>query len=186
MTHLRDTEFVDLLDGTLPPVRMAHLRTCESCRAAAGATRDALAAAAADEAGEPSPLFWEQFGRRVNRAIDAPPASPGWMTAPRLAFVTLATVTILLLAVTLMTSRVPTNRAQPAPAAAAAEPLDNLDADTDWAIVRAAADGLNLDDAQEAGLAAKPGTADRIALELTDAERAELIRLVQAESKSGA
>ena len=56
----------------------------------------------------------------------------------------------------------------------------------DWAVVRAAAEGLNLDEAQSEGLVARPGTADRMALELTPAERAELIRLLQTEFKSGA
>ncbi len=188
MTHLRDAEFVDLLDGTLSPLRMAHLRTCESCRATAAETRDALAmATSADRSDDPSPLFWEHFGRRVNEAIDAPPAAAGWLTAPRLAFGTLAMVAVVLLAVTLFTSRGPGNRVQTAPPTVSTTPeVDNLDADADWAIVRAAADDLDLDDAQAAGLAARPGTADRLALELTEAERAELIRLVQAEFKSGA
>jgi hypothetical protein len=186
MTHLRDTEFVDLLDGTLPPVRMAHLQMCEPCRATAAETRDALAQAAfADHAANPSPLFWEHFGRRVNEAIDAPAAAGRWLTAPRFALATLATVAIVLLAMTLMTSRTPVPPAQ-VPATGANVALDNLDADADWAIVRAAADDLDLDEAQEAGLAVRPGTADRVALDLTEAERAELIRLVQAEFKSGA
>ena len=188
MTHLRDAEFVDLLDGTLPPVRLAHLRGCEACQATAADTQIALATAATgDRAGDPSPLFWEQFGRRVNQAIDATPASAGWFTAPRLAFAALAMVTIALLAVTLVTSRTTSRQPNTVPATAAVvQELDNLDADADWAIVRAAADGLDLDDAQDAGLVARPGTADRLAMELTDAERAELIRLVQAEFKSGA
>jgi hypothetical protein len=64
--------------------------------------------------------------------------------------------------------------------------LDDLDADPDWAIVRAAADGLDVEDAQAEGLTAKPGTVDRIAMELTEAERAELLRLIQSEIKTGA
>ena len=188
MTHLRDHEFVDWVDGTLPPARVAHLRSCDACRTTAAAAREALAvASAADHAGDPSPLFWEQFGRRVNEAIDATPVTSRWFTAPRFALAALAMVTIVLLGVTLVTSRNATTHAPLAPAATAeAGDIDNLDADTDWAVVRAAADDLDLDDAQAAGLAARPGTADRMALELTAAERAELLRLVQAEFKSGA
>ena len=185
MTHLRDTEFVDLLDGTLPPLRLAHLQGCEACRKMADETRASLATvASAAHVAEPSPLFWEHFTRRVNDAIDAPPPAQGWFSRPRFALAMLATLTVILLTITLVTSRIPSNPARVA--VADVEETDNLDADADWAIVRAAADDLELDDAQAAGLGARPGTADKMALELTAAERAELIRLVQAEFKSGA
>ena len=188
MTHLRDAEFVDVIDGTLPPVRLAHLRSCDTCRTTADELRHTLATASSDRpAAEPSPLFWEHFGRSVNRSIDAPPQGFRWWSAPRLAFGALAMVTVLLLALTVITSRNtrPTPPAPPA-AAASAQEADDLDADMDWAVVRAAADDLNLDEAQAEGLVARPGTADRMALELTHAERAELIRLLQTEFKSGA
>jgi len=188
MTHLRDAEFVDLIDGTLPPVRLAHLRSCDACRTTADELRHTLTTAASDPlAAEPSPLFWEQFGRRVNESIDAPPDRVRWWSAPRLAFGSLATVTILLLALTVITSRntTPTPPAPPS-TAATTQAADDLDADMDWAVVRAAAGDLNLDEAQAEGLVARPGTADRLALELTHAERAELIRLLQTEFKSGA
>ena len=188
MTHLRDAEFVDLLDGTLPPMRLAHLRSCDACRTTADDLRHTLAATSSDPlAAEPSPVFWEHFGGRVNRAIDAPPDSVWWWSAPRLAFGALATITALLLALTVITSRNTTPTAQADFSAAAnAQEADDLDADGDWAVVRAAADDLNLDEAQAEGLVARPGTADRMALELTQAERAELIRLLQTEFKSGA
>ena len=190
MTHLRETEFVDLLDGTLPPARAAHLRSCDACRVKGDEMRATVASLAHDPPGEPSPLFWEHFGAGVNRRIDQPLPAGRWWTAPRLALGALATVTLVLLTIMVLSTGGTRVTPDTAPAAASAAParpeIDDLDADADWAIVRAAADDLDLDDAQAAGLAARPGTADRLAMELTDAERAELIRLLQAEFKSGA
>ena len=189
MTHLQQTEFVDLLDGTLHATRVAHVQECPECRATAGRMQATLTRVASDPAEGPSPLFWERFAARVNERIDQPAPLAGWFTGPRVAFGAIAVVVVLLLIFTLLATPrggLAPSPAAPAEVAAAPEPIDDLDADPDWAIVRAAADDLNLDDAQAAGLAARPGTADRVAMELTAAERAELVRLLQAEFKSGA
>ena len=53
--------------------------------------------------------------------------------------------------------------------------------------MRAAAEDLDAAAAEAAGLAAGPGAVERVAAQLTDAERAELIRLIEDELKrSGA
>jgi hypothetical protein len=67
---------------------------------------------------------------------------------------------------------------------AAAADLDwNIDDDEEWALVRVVADDLQWDDAQEAGLHARPGSAERVALEMSADERQELARLIQFEMK---
>ena len=53
--------------------------------------------------------------------------------------------------------------------------------------MRSAAEDIDWEDARAAGLQAQPGAADRMALELTEAERIELMRIVEREMKrSGA
>lgn len=66
-------EFVDLLDGTLPPPRRQHVEGCATCRATAGEMREALALAVADEVPEPSTLFWSSINARVRAEIEARP-----------------------------------------------------------------------------------------------------------------
>jgi hypothetical protein len=74
----------------------------------------------------------------------------------------------------------------PRTAAAAAElpaTADDVEADGAWAVVRTAADDLAWDEVTAAGITAHPGSAERVALELTAAERAELARLLESEMK---
>lgn len=193
MTHLRDTELVDLLDGTLHATRAAHVDACVACRSRADALRETVARIEAVPAQQPSPLFWEHFSAKVNERIDAAPDEGRWFVLPRLAFVALGTLAVILVGFNLLTApNVGAPSRSPAPVAAVADApipatgLDDLEADVDWAVVRAAADDLDVEDAKAAGLATRPGTVDRMAMELSDAERAELIRLVESEMKSGA
>ena len=142
-----------------------------------------------DEVPEPSPLFWQHFATRVNERIDAAPAERQWFLVPRFAFVALTVLAIVLVSFNVLR---PQRADPPAPVPVVADgpaapvPADDLDADDDWAVVRAAAEDLDLEDAQAQGLVPAPGTAERMALDLTDAERAELLRLLQAEMKIGA
>jgi hypothetical protein len=59
----------------------------------------------------------------------------------------------------------------------------NADADPAWAVVRTVADEVRWSESVEVGLAARPDVADRVADTLTSDERAELVRLLQAEIK---
>jgi hypothetical protein len=146
----------------------------------------------ADPVPEPSPLFWDQFARQVNARIDAGPAPAApWFAVTRLVYGAFALVVVALVAVTVWRE---TDGLAPVPAPAAVgevaefqpRAFEDLDEDADWAIVRAVADDLDLDEARGEGLGPRPGMADRMALELSDEERAELIRLVQEEIKAGA
>lgn len=189
MTHLHDTEFADLLDGTLPAARVAHLESCDACRTQADAARTALSAVVSNPVDEPSPLYWDGFAARVGERIDAPASGGRWFGLPRLAFVGAAALAAVLLAVNLVAPpRVmePAESGAPVPVATDVSFYDDLDADQEWAVVRAAADGLDIEAAEAEGLTARPGSADRLAMELTAAERAELIRILQEEIKTGA
>lgn len=66
---LSPDEFIDLVDGTLPPARRVHVDACVRCRATADEVRQAWDAAAAVEVPEPSALFWPSINARVRGAI---------------------------------------------------------------------------------------------------------------------
>lgn len=74
---LSPDEFVDLIDGTLPPVRTQHLVACTGCAATAQSVREALALATSASVPEPSPLFWPSVNARVRDGIAARTAF-GW------------------------------------------------------------------------------------------------------------
>src|SRR5687768_10611474 len=97
MAHLKETEFVDLLDGALAPSRVAHVSTCPECTAQLDALRATLAAVAADVADDPSPLFWNAFPARVGLAIDQQPRAKSW--APRPVFAALGCAAALLMVI---------------------------------------------------------------------------------------
>ena len=197
MKHLHDAEFVDLIEGTLAPDRVAHVKSCEACREQVAAMQSTLASARVDPEPEPSPLYWQQFTRRVNERIDAPAPAGGWFTLPRFAMGVVALLVLSLVSVSYFAqperSVPPEGGSHASATAPVAEPapawlsLDDLETDEGWAIVRAAAEDLDAEDAEAAGLAPGAGAVERVAAQLTDAERAELIRLIEDELKrSGA
>ena len=65
--HLTESEFVDLFDGTLAPVRRQHVESCAAC--AAQAADLAMSAQSVEQADvpEPPPFFWTQFSARATR-----------------------------------------------------------------------------------------------------------------------
>ncbi len=74
---LSPDEFVDLVDGTLPAERRAHLTICAACEALAGEIRAVLALAASAEVPEPPAHFWPGLNARV-RAEISDTAVTGW------------------------------------------------------------------------------------------------------------
>src|SRR5262245_65690493 len=69
MTHLTESELVDLVDGLLPAGRATHLTECEACRSEADSMRAVLSRAAASDVPEPSPLFWSHLSDNVRHAV---------------------------------------------------------------------------------------------------------------------
>src|SRR5688572_6233631 len=198
-THLTDAELVDYADGALTAARAAHVETCARCGEAASSLGAVLARAREDAVPEPSPLFWEHFSARVRDALDAEPA-PRTGLRLRLPFAGAAAAVVVLASAVMLTRGIPfrptvtdhsiaeISRDQRAASAAASthpavpEPLDFvLDGDADWELVRVVADGLQWEDAPDAGLHARPGSAEAVALEMTAAERQELTRLMAEE-----
>jgi hypothetical protein len=199
--HLRDTELVDLVDGTLPPVRRQHLAECAECRGKGEMLSAAMQRASESGVPEPSPLFWDQFSARVHETIANEPEPRTAMRAIvdpahwNMWAAGAATAAVLILAAVLWRGAAPDPRgaasgadvaavASVIPADAAVEdPLD-LEADEGWALVRGAAEDLGPDEMHEAGVTAGPGSADGATTRLSDRERIELARLLEAEIKT--
>jgi hypothetical protein len=197
--HLLESEFVDLLDGTLPGWRKQHLDECAGCRDEADALAFTLRDATGLDVPEPPPFFWSQFSSRVRDVVAEEPRRGGvlWRavrpTGARWA--AFAAAAALVMAVGLWRAGSDTVRpsstgteslgASAAGADAGDDTFVDIDADEDWALVRSIADELPTDAVDAAGVTARPGSADGMALRLSDTERRELARLLEAEIKRG-
>ena len=197
--HLDEVELVDALDGGPSASRDAHLAQCTTCTSRLQSLRDAMTELQRGaEVPEPSPFFWEHFSRRVHDAVRADGNHAqlvGWWRAARIAplaavaaIVIAAASTVLLRDVTRPEGRqdstVAVQDVQPAtpPEQSQRDALD-LESDSDWALVRAVAEDLQWEDAPEAGIHARPGAADGVAVAMSPAERQELARLLEDELK---
>jgi hypothetical protein len=186
MRHLDHLQLVDALDHSGADVE-AHLQTCAACRAELDELRASLASVRRDLPPEPSPLFWSSFAARVNAGIDAdakvaPAASAGgWMPHA------LAWSGVLALVLAVVSIIVAPKRPADAPTVAVEQavmlPETDVVEDEAWAVLRGLAEDFDYDEAREAGVAPRDGAVDRVALELNDAERAELARIIDAELK---
>ena len=191
MTHFTETEFIDLLEGTLSAERARHTDACGICRTQIDQLRAALAGAANADAAEPSPLFWEHFARRVDDGLGAAGTRrTGWpwaLTSTRAFTAAGAIAALVLIAVIALGPRRGTHPSSSGGTPiVAGDPLLEPDApgsDEGWAAVRAAAENVAWDDAREAGLAAQPDAADRAIDNLTETERAKLLALLAEDLK---
>jgi hypothetical protein len=198
MKHLEDVELVDWSDGVLAGPRRDHAEACAECRERLSQLRADVARVAEVDVPEPSPLFWDHFQARVRDAVAAESAPSPWFAWRRSAaavWATSAACAVILLVAVFWSAALPGVRRQPPPVATQAtddDPLppalEDMGTEEEWALVTAEAEGLQWEDAPAAGLAARPGSAERVALELSVAERTELMRLLERElgSRSGA
>ena len=190
MTHLSETEFIDLLEGTLSAERARHADECAMCRTQIDHLRTALASGTEANVPEPSPLFWEHFAQRVQDGLGSADAGQsGWwrgIASMRTLTAAGAIAAIVLIAVLSRGSGGVIGPADSGAPAVAADPLlepDGAGIDEGWAAVRAAAENVAWEDAHEAGFAAQPGTADRAISNLTEAERERLLALLAEDLK---
>jgi hypothetical protein len=212
-THLTDLELVAIAERrpgangevSILPHEAAHLDTCAPCRETLAGLRDALDAASSVEIPEPSPLFWDHFSARVRSGVRETEIGGGWRmwmfgTPSKIATAALFVAAIAVGATTMWRPSTPSTSDRPnailgtagsdahkasADNALWANDLD-ADADNEWALVRAVADEVSLEDTVAAGCLAAPGSVDEAALGLTPAERRELARILREETTSGA
>jgi hypothetical protein len=201
MTHLSEAECVDLLENTLPVSRAAHVDSCKACAAMVDTLRDAVERVAEVDVPDPSPLFWEHFSTRVRSAVGeaAPGESSRWPALVHSAGVRWvlagALVAVFVVAGLWRPGRsIPLRSANEAMTIATSEPYGAVDAldtfedgaadnDAAWALVQSVADDVPWNDHLETSLDTRPGGVDRAALALKGQARAELIRLLEAETK---
>lgn len=187
MSHLAPDELIDAIDGTLAAARRGHLDVCDACRGEAARLRDMLSEVRASNVPDPSPLFWDRFSARVRAAIDGQPPAPRtrWFEVPVLA--PLAGLALVVLAlVSMIGGRGTVDVTAPVvQLAGAAAGGDLLDIDSQWALVADLVGDLDLDTAQDAGIALSPGSAERVVAQMSAIEQQELIRLVREELRTG-
>jgi hypothetical protein len=185
MTHLTPDELVDAVEGTLAPSRQTHLNGCTVCRDEAARLGAMLQEVRALEVPDPSPLFWNHFSSRVTAAIssEATPRRawmPEWLRWPVLA--PLAAMALLVFALSATVARAPATL--PVVGNAVITTSDDLSTmgEDEWAVVTEIVGLVEIDQAEAAGIAVRPGDADRIALQLDVDEQRELIRLIKEET----
>jgi hypothetical protein len=200
--HLSRARLVDLAEGERPePGTATHLDSCPRCRQDLMALVAALGSAREVPDAEPSPLFWEHFRGRVAGALAAE-AGPGelgaawtaWMRRPAVATTAASAIVLVVIvaAIVLLPRGV---RQQPAgrmaevvrgPAAAGeVDRLELLPADDASWLVLAATEDLDWEAALATGVGAVPGSADRMAAEMSPEEQTELVRLLREEIALG-
>jgi hypothetical protein len=198
MTHLSESEFVDLVEDGGDPRRAAHVETCASCREQADALRGLLRQAETVEVPEPSPLFWEHLSNRVRADVAAGPgpgAGSGWHWFGIRGLVPLAAAAALIVAVfsgVLLVRAARDGRtgmlaadriAGVAPAPARPDGTPDAENAEVWAVLTAAASDVAFEDAHDAGMHVYPAAIDHAVQDLTAAELNELGRLLQSELK---
>jgi hypothetical protein len=193
MTHLTETQFIDVLETGVPvDSRLAsHLAVCEACQAALAELTGGLADARAVTLPEPSPLFWDHFSRRVRAATSQETAAgqAGWrhLWQP-LVGATLAVATLALLVVFRATPGTPLTHEPATPSGsiiAAVTPASGtpVAAEVDDAglnVVAVLAQDLRAEDLQQIAQPTTDATAAAIE-DLTPAQCAEFIRLLKAQ-----
>ncbi len=202
MTHLSEQALVDLAeesgDGAAARSGRDHLARCARCRDRVEALRETMQTLRADQAPEPSPLFWDQLSTRVLADLDrqsVPHARGWWLSRWRWAFALAAgAVLVAILARPwLPPARSGAGAQIPMPATDVA--LDGPgvtrpaadgswavpEDDESWGMLVGLAESLDGDAAFDAGLFVRPGSIEQAVLMLSEEERRDFARAIRAE-----
>jgi hypothetical protein len=145
-----------------------------------------------------SPLLWEHFPARVRQAINREEAERAggrwwqrWLRRPAVVALAGAMVVLIAIVVGVKTDLGHRDEARgwrlsrsPVSAPEAGETLLPGD-DQAWDLVTEASAGLDWDAIAAAGLTVQPGAAERMAVDLSREEQAELVRLLRAAIERG-
>jgi len=197
--HLKDDQFVDIAEGTLPESSAPHLASCERCRRQLEEMRAVMSAAGEVGVREPSPLYWDHLSARVRDAvaIDASPRRPWADVAAwrRVLMPAWAAAVASIIIVVAFSSRVAGPPSSPqAPAAFVATTAEAVevwndqasDDDESLTLMGSLSAGFDFDAVRQAGLAAR-GSAEHAVTHMDDDELREMQRLLAQElAPSGA
>jgi hypothetical protein len=198
VTHLSESEFVDLAEDALDPRRARHVDTCASCREQADALRGLLRETSSVIVPDPSPLFWDHLSARVREGVAAAPAPgrSGWswpgvrllLPMGAAAAVVIAVLSGALMLRAVRDAEAPVRIVTPPAAVTASSdvrPATMPDADNAevWDVLTSAASTVGFDDAHAVGMHVVPATIDHAVQDLSAAELTELGRLLQSELK---
>lgn len=194
--HLSPHEVVDAVErGALSADGQAHLDACEACRRDVDELRGILmeARAAEAEVPEPSPLFWAHFQERVRAATAEviPERNLPWWQGWRAVLLTGAAAAAIVVAVFVSRERGASDIDEFPDQTVVAMLADELatdpataDGDAVWSLVLQMAQDVPVEDLQRVATP-RPGTADLLVEDLSQDERAELVRLLKAEMGGG-
>ena len=187
-THLSETDLVDLLDGRADAERRAHADGCQACGARADALRQAWALVEADEAPEPSPLFWGHLSARVGQAVRAEAEVERRWPVWRVAFAAVPVLIVVVAVAAVWQLRPAPGTSQPRVASTA--PADDvpgpqadalpalMDDDESWEVVAMLSESLGGDSGEGEGFEPRLGAADQALGQLTADEQEALARLL--------
>jgi len=191
--HLTPDELIDVAEGTRRESSLPHLASCGVCRRQVADLRAVLSTVASIQVPEPSPLFWEHFSVRVRDAIAADPAGSGWrwvwtrFRTPLVLAAAPAVVVLFVLGARVIAPRLlpshdaTASLASSVPAAAQGTARDTLASDDpSFLLVADLAGPIDLDTAEEAGLADQ-SSAEHAVAHLSQGELKELHRLLKRE-----
>lgn len=191
MKHLDRDRLVALAEGTgeAAAPEAVHLAGCARCRTELARLRAGLDALREVPVPEPSPLFWDHFSTRVQRAIDEPPLETPARWPFRLPWAVgglVAACIGVLLMVMPQRSAVREDVAPPADMASATpQGVRVLSAEEavgeDWSMVSELMAELDYEDVTRFGIVARPGAVEAGLVELDTEERRELVRLIEQE-----
>jgi hypothetical protein len=189
MRHISVEELVDLAEGRNVPGTASHLAACERCRDGVEQARLTIALARQVDVPEPSPLFWEALPHRVARAIDDSPRS-WWTPVARWEWLR-APATAWTVALVLVMGGLLAGLAQQGPVRRAAAELERVGASPEYSVSLQDDESLSLlssltekyefDTLIAGTLSSRPGMAERAALDLSNGERTQLMRLLASE-----
>ena len=188
MSHLSNDDLLNAVEGGTG--HSAHLATCEACRARVESLRSVLALTSRVDVPEPSPLFWDHFSSRVRDAVAAEPQPHARFWRLNFAWtasvVGVLAIAIIGAAVTLRTARPVENAATTSVAStdAGVTPAVNvpsLGEDETWALMGELASQMDWEDAREAGLTARPGSAEQAVEQMSQEEQRQLVELLEME-----
>jgi anti-sigma-K factor RskA len=187
MSHLTPEQLLDVAEETRARTEFPHVSACPACQRQVAELRDMMAATAAVEMPEPSPLFWDHLSARVREAVatEEIAGAPGWWVrwaAWRVAATAVAVAVLVLMISTLGRDDAPSDPVGAVQAVVEYAPVEELvpfEADPALAALADLSAELDWDAASEAGLVPTRGTVDKVVLALEPEERLALQRILE-------